>query len=529
MVHKGQRKRTINRGGRAQQVFDRAIGSGCSERQAEERVAQSVSDREVAQMNPHSEQHKANALKASALLLAEKAENGRLSRRAAAVLQFLMDPENSDPLRLPSPGGMIRTALYKATYNVAVSGNTATPGYFMGLVQPKLGFVDNNPFHARSAVVAAGGSIYGTFSDFTDLESTDDYVSDVQAAEIGGLPSAFLRISGGTTGFSTTNLLGTDATGIQDLVRKVRFDASTSLVFIPAGAHVDYDLKWGTASTFTKPVSFAYYKDAAGTVAATLDVDYGLIHDEDMSADPGCATTVFVSYTDVYVRYETPAMTTIANPTAQVSVQSYGVSSLGLFGNVRPIAQSVWFQCTANSLEQGGKIVVARLNSAQAEQWFDDETIRQHGALTQMQAEVYSGQLVDGAYAFWMPQGLRTQDLEKPEVANDTAYSSIAFAGFSTAGAGSTPLNLMVTTVFQYTPNSKLVRGEYPQVDDDDVKAALKFFADSNMQTVMSNDHHRSIIGEAVSLLASGKVAAAARGLRQSVHTLLPKPMQAFY
>lgn len=205
-----------------------------------------------------------------------------------------------------------------------------------------------------------------------------------------------------------------------------------------------------------------------------------------------------------YTFYADPNAATIGG-----SLQGAGGSvtyySNGFAECVRPVAMSVWFQCTQSALNNGGDVSACLMPPAStsgsiipynwdtaavgAGVWAGQGPVQNWENLAQVPVS-YTGKLKDGTYTYWLP--FRVEDLDMGSVSSNLTSD---FPTIVVSGQAVTPGligKIIVETVYQYSTVSQvpsLGRGGCVPNVLEEVKCALY-----GQPTSMANGSHKSWI-----------------------------------
>lgn len=184
----------------------------------------------------------------------------------------------------------------------------------------------------------------------------------------------------------------------------------------------------------------------------------------------------------------------------------FNVYTGGIAETVRPVAMSVWFECTTSALTNGGDVAAALLPSGAVlgnicpYNWTSATpgtgTYAGQGSLCQWEnlatfPGAYCGKLRDGTYSYWVPQSVRDTMLLTPTQNAIADFPMIMVSGQCMTADGTNPGvigRLQIETVWEYTTNSQLpALAKSPAVPMvlDEVKIALY-----NQPTSMANGEH---------------------------------------
>lgn len=453
------------------------------------------------------------------------------------VLAFIMDPTNSDPIRIAQTGADVKTALIKSFMSVPVTtatGASGNPGAFSAVIQPKLGAGEQNIVGFtmppnRFKIALAADVDYGTV-DWSLPSSWDASYALDDAAEhlIGATTYAGHWVQGGTA--DQFNWLGTAATE-SDSIGETRYDPSTGSFALEPGEM----LRWNSFSTtLGSTVNVHAYVDRTCTNPAVGGTDADYIAGFMTSPTSTYCSAVFVAYNRVFVRMEKTNVGAPVTYRADITIAPVGPGMGGFIRSVRPLSMSVWAECVANATEDGGSITMALLQGDSVE--YEMFTPQANGGahkpahLVNRVENSYNGKLRNGAYGFWIPHDMDSRNLKTAADSNKFGYSSIVVSGqHDDATGGKSPLILKVCTIYAYTCVSRAVKQDYADIPAKVYDECIEYLRNVRCTTVMSNSHHKSVISRIVGSFRDGSAVDVANNLHSAVKALLPSSVSGFY
>lgn len=186
----------------------------------------------------------------------------------------------------------------------------------------------------------------------------------------------------------------------------------------------------------------------------------------------------------------------------------------GLLRDYRPVAMSVWFQYTGDTLNDGGNVAACLVDGTLVDQLYFANPVSP-GDLQEFRnlAEVpmaYDGRIRDGTYTYWFPWDSSDSDFRVPwygtsNIGTDQAeiynWPSIVVSG-QTSHPGVIVGRIEVNWVFEYTTSSRLVEQIPSPVNPELIVHARKNLA--TMQSSMANDDHMAFINRLVAAAGPG-------------------------
>jgi hypothetical protein len=189
------------------------------------------------------------------------------------------------------------------------------------------------------------------------------------------------------------------------------------------------------------------------------------------------------------------------------NVAGTAFTQFGLVRDYRPVAMSVWFQFTANELQNGGNVAMALLDGSLLQQYFGGGTpapgpLQEYRNLSRLPFS-YNGKLASGCYGFWKPndyvdssfrESFGTGDVTLPAQFDDSAegwqYQSLVVSG--QAQASGLIGRIETHIVYEISSSSTVPDMQPSPVHPRMVDHANMVLA--NVPTVMANEQHESFL-----------------------------------
>lgn len=237
------------------------------------------------------------------------------------------------------------------------------------------------------------------------------------------------------------------------------------------------------------------------------------------------------------VTWGSPSLATPANWDFDVdpnSVQMVGTpnagntafTNFGFVRDYRPIAMSVWFKYTGDTLIDGGNIAIALVDGTLLANYFTANpaapgNLAEYKNLAKVDY-AYEGRMSEGVYGFWTPWDTEDQTFKPPFGTSTLGFGGYAeqypFPSICVSGQATHPGIVVgrfeVITIFEYTTSSRV-----PDVKPSPVATHLITEARTALQdqpTCMANDMHDAFIDMMLAKVKSSP------GLRRGVRVLAP-------
>lgn len=222
-----------------------------------------------------------------------------------------------------------------------------------------------------------------------------------------------------------------------------------------------------------------------------------------------------------------PVQARIAGDVTNVEADMVEADQGGAATMIRPVAMSVWFECTKSELDSGGDVAAALLPSgstmgqiipldfneeppvfpATYGGWTGYGPLQNYENLAAVPGS-YQGKLKDGTYTYWVPQRVNDMDMNTPARQDLYDFPSIVVAGQWAPNGGHGGLDatsykvgrLRIVTHYEYVSCQQDVALKLGAVTSDPL-SKLKLLL-HGQPTSMANGHHLSWIKKLLGVAA---------------------------